>query len=369
MSFRIPIARFRTAGVKSAARISFAMSAIFLSIEASMRVRAFEPFFRVRALNFIRLMSLSSAPIFLKLARTFSMRRRRAIVQVLLVLRDVDELVDDPRVASRVLEELQDLLEDDRVVGERLVDLRFALLDALGDADLALAVEELDRAHLAQVHAHGVVGLLDRLARLFRRLGLESRSPPRRAVRIGDDLDAHVEEASVNLLEIVGDRRHFVGEDRLDLFVKQVALLLARLEEQLHFRVLFLNSPSLFLSETASIPRSAVRSPVLRVSRPEISSPDRRSSSAIRSRLCRTRLSRSRCACSRALTTWSTRSPVGRAPRPRRRERGHRMSLSSVRLGDLALKINSFGAGSRVPERRDDVAHARIRQPVIIQTP
>ncbi len=75
MSLRIPIARLRTAGVKSAARISFAMSAIFLSIEASMRARVFVPFLIVRALNFIRLMSLSSAPIFLKLARIPSIRR------------------------------------------------------------------------------------------------------------------------------------------------------------------------------------------------------------------------------------------------------------------------------------------------------
>ena len=37
-------------------------------------------------------------------------------------------------------------------------------LDALGDGDLALAGEELHRAHLAQVHAHRVVGAVERLA-------------------------------------------------------------------------------------------------------------------------------------------------------------------------------------------------------------
>ena len=31
-------------------------------------------------------------------------------------------------------------------------------LDALGDGDFALAREKLDRAHLAQIHAHGIVG-------------------------------------------------------------------------------------------------------------------------------------------------------------------------------------------------------------------
>ena len=146
-----------------------------------MRARVLVPFLIVRALNFIRLMSLSSAPILRKLARMPSMRRVGAVVEVfssgvlVVLVRGVDELVDDARVAARVLEELQDLLEDDRVVGERLVDLGLALLDALGDADLALAVEELDGAHLAQVHAHRVVGLLDGLAGLLGRLARRRR--------------------------------------------------------------------------------------------------------------------------------------------------------------------------------------------------
>ena len=200
------MARFSTAGVKSAARISFAMSAIFLSMEASMRARALVPFLIVRDLNFICLMSLSSAPIFLKLREHALDAARRAVVDLPrpLLLGDVDELVDDPRVAARVLEELQDLFEDDRVVRERLVDLRLALLDALGDADLALAVEELDGPHLAQVHADGVVRLLDGLARLFGGLRLEGGAAPRGAVGVRHDLDAHVEEAPVDLLEVRG---------------------------------------------------------------------------------------------------------------------------------------------------------------------
>ena len=111
---------------------------------------------------------------------------------------DVDELVDDARVAARVLEELQDLLEDDRVVRERLVDLGLALLDALGDADLALAVEQLDGPHLAQVHAHGVVRLLDGLARLFGGLGRVGGAAARGAVGVGHDLDAELEETLVD---------------------------------------------------------------------------------------------------------------------------------------------------------------------------
>ena len=57
---------------------------------------------------------------------------------------------------------------DDRVEGDRAFaqapdhDVA-AGLDALGDRDLALAGEQLDRAHLAQVHADRVVGAVDRL--------------------------------------------------------------------------------------------------------------------------------------------------------------------------------------------------------------
>jgi hypothetical protein len=43
-------------------------------------------------------------------------------------------------------------------LGQRVADLLEAFLDALGDADLALAGQQLDRAHLAHVHAHRVGG-------------------------------------------------------------------------------------------------------------------------------------------------------------------------------------------------------------------
>src|SRR5262249_46043187 len=55
---------------------------------------------------------------------------------------------------------------DERLVGERAfadaADHHVAAgLDALGDGDLALARQQFDAAHLAQVHAHGVVGAAD----------------------------------------------------------------------------------------------------------------------------------------------------------------------------------------------------------------
>jgi hypothetical protein len=61
---------------------------------------------------------------------------------------DALELVDFLLVATDLLDLLVQHVEDPHV----------ALLDALGDLDLALAGEQRDGAHLAQVHAHGVVG-------------------------------------------------------------------------------------------------------------------------------------------------------------------------------------------------------------------
>src|SRR5581483_11915646 len=58
--------------------------------------------------------------------------------------------------------------DDDGLEGERALaqpgDHRLAAgLDALGDGDFAFAGEKLHRAHLAQIHAHGIVGALGRL--------------------------------------------------------------------------------------------------------------------------------------------------------------------------------------------------------------
>ena len=58
--------------------------------------------------------------------------------------------------------------DDDGLEGQRAFaqagDHRLAAgLDALGDGDFALARQQLDRAHLAQIHAHRIVGALGRL--------------------------------------------------------------------------------------------------------------------------------------------------------------------------------------------------------------
>ena len=71
----------------------------------------------------------------------------------------MDDLLDADLLLAELVAELEDLLDGDRRVEHDLQRRPLALLDALGDLDFALAGEQRDRAHLAQVHAHRVVGL------------------------------------------------------------------------------------------------------------------------------------------------------------------------------------------------------------------
>src|SRR6185312_9579999 len=84
-------------------------------------------------------------------------------------------------------------------------------LDALGDGDLALAAEQLHRAHLAQVHAYRIVGAVVG-AFLGRRLGDGGLLAHRDFAALGllgvffrlDDVDAHLREHRQGVLDRLG---------------------------------------------------------------------------------------------------------------------------------------------------------------------
>ena len=174
----------------------------------------------------------------------------------------VDHLLDDALVLLRRLVDLQDLFQDDAVLGEGLVDLALALLDALGDVHFALAVEQLDRAHLAQVHAHGIVGLVDDAAigrddvlldffALVHLLLFDGavdgddgfgRGGGKRLLGILDDVDAEVCEADVDLIQLLGKRSDLLGEDFVDLVVEQEAFFFSENDELLDFRIFLFDS-------------------------------------------------------------------------------------------------------------------------------
>ena len=103
-------------------------------------------------------------------------------------------------------------------------DHRFAAgLDPLGDGDLALARQKFDRTHLAQVHAHGIVGPVRGLAGARRDGGLTRRLDEfaafgllflvglllgRGGAFLGlfafDDADPHLAQHGVDVFDLVG---------------------------------------------------------------------------------------------------------------------------------------------------------------------
>ena len=148
--------------------------------------------------------------------------------------------------------------DDDRLEGQRALaeprDHRLAAgLDALGDRDLTLAGEQLDRAHLAQIHPHRIVGALGRLQVA---LGLDRQGLARgvdhvaalglllvaaavlagRALLAGrfrvlvvDDVDALLAELAEHVLDLL--RGKFLGRQNFVQFViGDIAALLRELD-------------------------------------------------------------------------------------------------------------------------------------------
>ena len=138
------------------------------------------------------------------------------------------------------------LLGDHRRARDRLDDRELAPLDALGDRHLALAGEQRHRAHLAQVHADRVVGLVERARR---QVELELLAPsavrskrllvPELLVRV-EHLDAGAAERVEQVVQLL--RRGDFGRQQLvDLVVEEVALLLADVDELPYLVVLVFN--------------------------------------------------------------------------------------------------------------------------------
>ena len=103
------------------------------------------------------------------------------------------------------------LLGDERRARDRLDDGELAALDAPRDLDFAFAREQRHRAHLAQVHADRIVGLVERARRQIELelLGAFGRAVDRLVVPqvllVGvDDLDAGAAEGVEEIVELVG---------------------------------------------------------------------------------------------------------------------------------------------------------------------
>jgi hypothetical protein len=127
----------------------------------------------------------------------------------------------------------------------RLDHGQLAALDSPRDLDFALAREERDGAHLAQVHPHRVVRLVERPGREIELQFLGALPRPVDGlgivaqvflVRI-DDLDTGAAKGIEQVVELVR-RRDFRRQELVDLVVQEVTLFLADVNELTYFVVL-----------------------------------------------------------------------------------------------------------------------------------
>ena len=177
-----------------------------------------------------------------------------ALVGDLFVVED-HQLADGALAGAQLLAHVDDRARDGRRARDRLDDGQLAALDALGDLDLALAREQRHGAHLAQVHADGVVGLVERARREIElRLVAGAAAVGALAEELVlailllrvDDFDAGVAEGAEQVVQLLG-RGDVSGQQLVDFLVEQVALLLAHGDELPYFVVFLFDRQRPFL--------------------------------------------------------------------------------------------------------------------------
>ncbi len=164
----------------------------------------------------------------------------------LLVVED-HQLANGPVAGMQPVPELDDVPGDERGARNRLDDRQLAALDAAGDLDFSLAGEQRHRAHLAEIHADRIVGLVERARReieleLFGAFGgpVEALFVPEILLIGVDDLDPGAAKGVEEVVQLVrgGNLRR---QQLVHLVVQEVAFLLADRDELPHFVVSFLD--------------------------------------------------------------------------------------------------------------------------------
>ena len=173
------------------------------------------------------------------------------LVGDLVVLED-DELADGARAGLQLIAHRDDHLGDRGRPRDRLDDGELAALDAAGDFDFAFAGEQRHGAHLAQVHADGIVGLVERAGRevelhLLAALGgaVELLFLQVRLLGV-DDFDARAAKRIEEVVELVG-RGNLGRQQFVDLVVQQIALFLPDGNQLPDFVVFFFNRQAFLL--------------------------------------------------------------------------------------------------------------------------
>ncbi len=148
-----------------------------------------------------------------------------------LFLVEGDDLLDVADAAAQVFAEADDLADDDGRPGDGLHDAELPALDAFGDFDLALAGEQGNGSHLAEVHADGVVGFFEGsggeveldVVGLFTGFGLVLLAVAGELAFSGEDVDALGVDGGEEVVEIVGCG-DVSGKEVVDLTIGEIAL-------------------------------------------------------------------------------------------------------------------------------------------------
>ena len=72
---------------------------------------------------------------------------------------ELQDVLDDAGIRHQLVPERNDLPNNDGGTRERLQNRHLSPLDAFCDLDFTVAREQWHGSHLAQIHAHGIVGL------------------------------------------------------------------------------------------------------------------------------------------------------------------------------------------------------------------
>src|SRR6185503_3381191 len=184
----------------------------------------------------------ASLPDVLDLSEHFRRALLNHLVGDFLVAED-NQLADRPIAGAQLVAHDEDALGDGRRARDRLDHRQLAPLDALGDGHLALAREQGYGAHLTEIHADRIVGLIERargeveLGAILRAVAIEVLVGAVRLVGI-DDFDSGAAEGIEQVIEILrgGDLRR---EHLVDLVVEQVTLLFTDGDQLAYFVVSF----------------------------------------------------------------------------------------------------------------------------------
>src|SRR5579862_690602 len=170
---------------------------------------------------------------------------------------ELNDLLDGSRTAAEVFGDGQQFLDDDRRARDRLEHEDLAALDALGDGHFALAGEQRNGAHLAQVHADRVVRFFKQPGREvefdfvaargsaiflglggFGGLGVERGARGLGGGRVFVNVDSVALESRKQVVDLFGGV-NFGGKVIVHFIVEQVTAVLAQVDELAYLIVLF----------------------------------------------------------------------------------------------------------------------------------